>query len=113
MDWQGIEWILLLYWLSMLVVPIYTFITLLLRVKRGVEEKPRAFRFYAGIVISPIILYSVFFFGLIVIEELAQIDLVTEGLARSFFIVIGIGLIIWLVSLIVFSLTLKFLRKLG
>jgi len=113
MDWQGIEWILLLYWLSMLVVPIYTFITLLLRVKRGVDEKPRAIRFYAGIVISPIILYGLFFFGLIVIEELAKIDLVTEGLARSFFIVIGIGLIIWLVSLIVFSLTLKFLRKLG
>ena len=113
MDWQGIEWVIPLYWLSMLVVPIYTFITLLLRVKRGVEEKPTAISYYAGIVISPIILYGLFFFGLIVIEELAQIDLVTEGLARSFFIVIGIGFIIWLVSLIVFSLTLKFLRKPG
>ncbi|MGB5895357.1 MAG: hypothetical protein WBG58_14365 [Ignavibacteriaceae bacterium] len=113
MDWQGIEWVLLLTWLSMIVVPIYTFITLLLRVKRGVEEKPRAIRYYAGVVISPIIFYGLFFFGLVGLKEFTQIDLVTEGLARSFIIVIGIGLIIWLVSLIIFSITIAFLRRPG
>ena len=113
MDWQGIEWVLLLYWLAMLVVPIYAFITFLLRVKRGVEEKPRAIRTYAAIVFIPIILYCLLFLGLVGLENLAQIDLLTEGLARNFVLVIGIGLIIWLLSLFVFILTLAFLRKPG
>jgi hypothetical protein len=113
MEWQGIEWVLLLYWLAMLVMPIYAFITFFFRVKRGVEEKSRAIRYYAGIVISPVILYCLFFWGIVILEEVGQIDLVTEGLAKSFFVVIGIGLIIWLVSLVVFILTLTFLRKAG
>jgi hypothetical protein len=113
MEWQGIEWVLLLYWLAMLVMPIYAFVTFFFRVKRGVEEKSRAIRYYAGIVISPVILYCLFFWGIVILEEVGQIDLVTEGLAKSFFVVIGIGLIIWLVSLVVFILTLTFLRKAG
>ena len=113
MDWQGIEWVLLLYWLSMLVVPIYTFITLLLRVKRGVMEKLRAIRYFACIVIIPVILYGLFFFVLVNLEEIAQINLITEGLARSFLVVIGTGLIIWLVTLIIFGVSLVFLRRPG
>jgi hypothetical protein len=113
MEWQGIEWVLLLYWLSMLVVPIYTFITFFLRVKRGVMEKFRAIRYYAGFVIIPVILYGLFFFVLVSLEEIAKINLVTEEFARSFFVVIGIGIIIWLVSLVVFGITLAFLRKPG
>ncbi|MGB5850176.1 MAG: hypothetical protein WBH40_16935 [Ignavibacteriaceae bacterium] len=76
-------------------------------------EKFRAIRYFAGIVIIPVILYGLFFFVLVSLEEVAQIDLVTEGLARSFLSVIGIGLIIWLVSLIIFGVTLKIFRKPG
>ena len=111
MDWRGIEWVLPLYWLSMIVVPPSTFITLFLRVKRGVMKKFRAIRYYAGIVIIPVILYGLFFLLFVSLEEVAQIDLVTEGLARSFFVMMGIGLIIWLVSLLIFSITLAFFRK--
>jgi len=94
-------------------VPTFIFITFFLRVKRGIMEKFRAIRYYAGIVIIPILLYGIFFFVLVSLEQVAQIDLVTEELARSFFLVIGIGLIIWLVSLLIFSVTLAFLRRQG
>ena len=90
MDWRGIEWVLPLFWLSMIMVPTFAFITLLLRVKGGVMKKFRAIRYFAGIVLIPVILYGLFFLLLVGIEEVAQIDLVTEELARSFFVVIGL-----------------------
>ena len=111
MDWSGLEWVLPLYELSMLVVPIYAFIRLYSRIKQGVLKKPRAILYYAGIVVTPIVLYSLFFFGLVGLEEISDFNLVSEGLARSFIIVIGLGLIIWLVALLIFSLTLVFLRR--
>lgn len=111
MDWRGIEWVLPLYWISMIMVPAFSFITLFLRVKRGVMKKFRAIRYFAGIAIIPIILYGLFFLLLIGLEEVAQIDIVTEELARSLFVVMGIGFIIWLLSLIIFGVTLAFFRK--
>ena len=111
MDWQGVEWVLPLYMFSMIVVPTYSFVKFYLHVKRGVVEKHKAIRYYAGIVIIPVLLYVLFFFGLVGLEEITQIDLVKEGLSRSFFIVMGIGLFIWLVSLIIFCVTIAFMRK--
>lgn len=111
MDWRGIEWVLRLYWLSMIMVPTFAFIMLYLRVKRGVVEKPKAIRYFAGIAIIPIILYGLFFLLLVSLEEVAQIDIVSEELARSLFVVMGIGFIIWLLSLIIFGVTLAFFRK--
>ena len=111
MNWSVIEWVLPIYLLSMIVVPTFAFITFFLRVKRGVMEKFRAIRYYAGIVIIPVILYCLFCLLLVILEEVAQINLVTEELARSFFVVIGIGLIIYLMSLIIFSVTLAFLQR--
>ena len=95
----------------MFVIPIYAFISLFLKAKHSILKKLQAVRYYAGIVIIPIILYALFFFALIGIEELSQIQLVTEGLARTFVVVIGMGLIIWFVSLIAFSVTLVFLQS--
>jgi len=113
MDWRGIEWVLPLYWISMIIVPTIAFITLFLRVKRGVMKKFRAIRYFAGIAIIPIILYGLFFLLLLGLEEVAQINIVTEELARSLFVVMGIGFIIWLLSLIIFGVTLAFFRKPG
>ena len=96
----------------MIVAPTFAFITLFLQVKRGAMKKFRAIRYFAGIVIIPIILYGLFFLLLVSLEEVAQIDIASEELARSFFVVIGIGLIIWLASLLIFTITLALLRKL-
>ena len=111
MVWQGIEWVLLLYGLAMLVLPVYAFIALLRRVKRGMLAKVRAFWYYAGLVVAPVIFYVLFFLALAGIWEIARISLITEGLGRSFLPVTGLGLMIWLVSSIIFGVALAFIKS--
>ena len=111
MDWQGIEWVLPVYELVMLGMPIYAFITLRRRVKRGMLAKVRAFWYYVGIVVAPIIFYVVFFFGLIGVGEVAHVGLIPESLGRSFLLVTGLGVIIWLVASIIFGVVMTFTKS--
>ena len=111
MDWQGIEWAVPVFEVVMLALPVYAFITLYRRVKGGVLKKSRAMWRYASIVIAPIILYVLFFFALVGFEALSHINIITEGLARTIIILIGLGLTIWLVSIIVFGVTLVFIKS--
>ena len=111
MDWQGIEWAVPVFEVVMLALPVYAFITLYRRVKGGVLKKSRAMWRYASIVIAPIILYVLFFFALVGFEALSHINVITEGLARTILILIGLGLAIWLVSIIVFGVTLVFIKS--
>ena len=111
MDWQGIEWAVPVFEVVMLVLPVYAFITFYRRVKRGVLKKLRALWRYASLVITPIILYVLFIFALVGLEELTHIGVITEGLARSFFILVGLGFTIWLVSILVFGVALVFIKS--
>ncbi len=108
MDWRGVEWAIPLYELAMLVVPIYGFTALRRRVKQGTLAKPRAFWYYTGLVAAPIALYALFFLTLVAIDSLTRLGGVTEGLARTFLILIGLGFLIWLVSSIIFRIVLRF-----
>jgi hypothetical protein len=54
----------------------------------------------------PLAIYVGLFFSLIGLEELTGKALVGEGLARSFLIVVGAGLTVWLLSGISLSLVL-------
>jgi len=110
MDWQGIDWAVPVFEVVMLGLPVYGFITFYRRLKRGVLKKSRAFRRYALLVITPLILYVLLFFALVGFEELTAIGVITEGLARSFPISVGLGLATWLASLIVFGVALVFIR---
>ena len=67
----------------------------------------RALLYFAGLVISPIALYAFFFLGLVGLEEMSNIAIIPEGLARTFLILVGFGLFIWLTALIIFGLALK------
>ena len=111
MDWRGIEWAVPVFEVVMLVLPVYAFITFYRRVKRGVLKKSRALWRYASLVITPIILNVLFFFALVGFEELTHIGVITEGLARSFLILVGLGLTIWLVSILVFVVALVFIKS--
>ena len=111
MDWRGIEWAVPVFEVVMLLLPVYAFITFYRRVKRGVLKKLRALWRYASLVITPIILYVLFFFALVGLEELTHIGVITEGLARSFFILVGLGFTIWLVSILVFGVALVFIKS--
>ena len=68
--------------------------------------RARAYLYYAGLVISPVAIYTIFFLILVGLEEVAKTPIITEGLARSLLILIGGGLVVWLVSLIIFGVTL-------
>jgi polyferredoxin len=95
----------------MLVLPVYAFITFYRRVKRGVLKKSRALWRYASLVITPIILYVLFFLALVGFEELTHISVITEGLARTILILVELGLTIWLVSILLFGVALVFIKS--
>lgn len=111
MDWRGVEWVIPLYELAMLVVPIYGFVALRRRVKRRTLAKLRAFSYYTGLVAAPIALYILFFFSLVAIDNVTQVGVISEGLARTLFLMVGFGLLIWLVSSILFGIVLAFTRN--
>ena len=111
MDWRGIEWAVPVFEVVMVVLAVYASITFYRRVKRGVWKKTRALWCYAILVIIPIVLYVLFFFALVGFEEFTHIGVITEGLARSFLILVGLGLTIWIVSILVFGLVLLFAKS--
>ena len=111
MDWQGIEWVIPVYEVLMLLVPVCGFIVFRRRVKHKVLTKARAFLYYTGLVISPVAIYTIFFLGLVGLEEVSQAAIITEELARSSLILIGLGLVVWLVSLIIFGMALTFISS--
>ena len=89
MDWRGIELAVPVYEILMLVVPVYAFITFYRRVKCGVLGKSGALWRYVLFVSTPIILIVLLFFTLVGFEELTDIVLITEGLARTILILVG------------------------
>ena len=111
MDWRGIEWAVPVFEIVMIVLPVYAFITFRRRIKRGVLEKSRALWRYASLVITPVILYVLFFFALVGFEELTHISVITEGIARTFLILVGLGLTIWIVSILAFGVALVFVKN--
>ena len=111
MDWRGIEWVVLVFEATMIVLPVYAFIIFYKRVKGGVLKKSSALWRYTSLVVAPIILYILFFLALVGFEELTHIGLTTEGLARANFILIGLGISIWLVSTLVFGVMLMFIKS--
>ena len=111
MDWQGIEWVVPIYEILMLSLPVYGFIVLRRRVKHNALAKVRAFLYYTGLSISPVVIYILFFLGLVGLEEVTGTAILTEGLARSVLISIGFGMVVWLVSLIIFGITLTFISS--
>jgi len=87
------------------------FIWQLKKAKNGKLLKRKATVLYFTYTIAPIIIYGVLFFLLVGIEELLNIVIISEGFARSFLIIIIGGLIIAVVTSLIFSIVLQFLKK--
>lgn len=111
MEWRGIEWIVPIYNLLILLMPIFSFIAFWRRIKQKALTKARGFLYYSLLVISPVVTYTVFFFGLVGLEKMTNTALLSEGLARSFLIMVGFGLIVWLVSLAIFGIALALISN--
>jgi hypothetical protein len=108
MTWQGIEWAIPLYELAMVVLPIYCFVALRRRVVRHGFPKYRALRRYVVFVVLPVIAYALLYIGLAGLEQLTKAALIPAEMARSFFILIGAGIAVWLLASIVFAVVLLF-----
>jgi len=110
MDWQGIEWIVPIFELSMIVIPVYAFIEVRRRVKNGRTGRSRALLRYAVFAIAPVLVYILLYFLLVGFETLTRISVITEGLARSFFLLAGLGVAIGIVSIVAFVATRSFMK---
>jgi hypothetical protein len=110
MGWYGIEWVIPIYGVVVLLTPIIGFIIFQRRIKRRASTKPRAYAGYLAVVIMPPMLYALFFLILVGLEDLFDAALISETLARSVLVLTALGLAIWLVSAIIFGLTVMFIR---
>ena len=96
--------------LLMVMVPIVSFVWLFRSVRAGRISKAKGiglFALYAGL---PTFIFIVVFFLLVGIEEMTQISLVSEGLARSFLPVSSIGCGLLVFAVIVFSILMMFVK---
>ena len=111
MGWQGIEWVLPVYGIVIIVLPVMGFLFFLSRVKHAILKRIRALLFYSLMVLSPVILYAAFFFLLVGMEEWFRTAMITEGMGRTFLPAIGLGLTIWVVSTVIFWAALLWTSK--
>ena len=84
-------------------VPIGILFMALRRVRAGRIGNLKAIALYGLAALSPTVLYVVFFFSLVGLEELTGAALIPEGMGRSFLFVVGFGLLVWLLVLIPFA----------
>ena len=110
MGWYGIEWIIPIYGVVALLTPILGIIIFRRRIKRGATSKPRAFAYFMALTIAPPVLYALFFLTLVGLQDLTYASLITEGLARSVLPLTVLGIGVWLLSAIIFTLILIFTR---
>jgi uncharacterized membrane protein (DUF485 family) len=104
------ESILQLYQLAMVVLPVYGFVSLRKRIRYGGLSKKRAALRYAGMVFAPMLAYAAVFLLAIGVETILDANLASEEIARSFPLAIALGLVVWLVSVMVFAVGMCFVR---
>ena len=84
-------------------VPIVAIRALLRKMRSGRISKLMGFVIYGVVALSPTALYALLFFSLVGIEEMTGAALIPEGIARTFLIVVGFGLLVWLLALLSFA----------
>jgi len=85
---------------AFLAVPVAAFLKAQRGVRLGRMSKLKAVLLYALGSLAPTVLYVALFFSLVGIEELTGAALIPEEIGRSFLIVVGLGLAVWLLALV-------------
>ncbi len=75
-------------------------------VKSGKKTKKKAIGWYAVYAIAPVIAYGIVFMVLVGVEEFADVTIIGEGIARTLVCVIVGGLVVVIVTTLLFSLVL-------
>jgi hypothetical protein len=105
------ESILQLYQLAMVVLPVYGFVSLRKRIRFGGLSKKRAALRYAAMLFAPMLAYAAVFLLALGVETVVDVNLVTEEVARSAPLAIALGLVVWLVSILVFAVGMVFVSS--
>ena len=95
----------------MVVLPVYGFVSLRKRIRFGGLSKKRAALCYAGMMFSPMLAYAAVFLLAVGVETVVDVNLVTEEIARSAPLAIALGLVVWLVSVMVFAVGMVFVSS--
>ena len=103
--------LLLVVVLALLICPVISFRYCAKKFKNDGISKLRAFFYFLLITSLPITLYIALNLILVGIEELTGKAIITEGIARSFIIVIGFGLLLILNLSVIFIVYLRKLER--
>ena len=101
-----------LFWLIIL-IPLGVFARQIQEVRRGTRRKFKGAILFFSYSILPVLTYALVFLVLVGVEELTKFSVITEGLARTLLLVVGIGLAEVLLLTVVFAITVWFLRVPG
>lgn len=101
-----------LFWLIML-IPLGVFARQVQLVWQGTRSKVKGAMLFFTYAIVPSLTYVLVFLVLVGVEELTNFSVVTEGLARTLPLVVGIGLAEVLLLTVVFAFTVSILGAPG
>jgi len=90
--------------LAILIVPVAAGRALLRRTRAGVISRLKGVGLYALAVLSPPFLYLGMFFAMVGIEELTGAAIIPEEIARSLLLVVGFGLLVWILALVIYAI---------
>ena len=90
--------------LAILFVPFAAGRLLLRRLRSGAIGRLRSIGLYALVVLAPAALYLGVFFAVVGIEELTGSALIPEEIGRSLLLVVGFGLLVWLLALVIYAI---------
>lgn len=90
--------------LAILIVPFMAGRVLLRRIRSAASTRLRSIGLYALVVLTPPALYLGAFFVFVGIEELTGSALIPEEIGRSLLLVVGFGLLVWLLALVIFMI---------
>ena len=99
----------IVFWLTIL-IPIGVFIRQIQQVRRGAPRKFKGIILFFSYSMLPVLTYALAIRSLVGIEELTKLSVISEGLSRTFMLVVGIGLSEVLLLTVIFAIAVSFLR---
>ena len=98
-----------LFWLIIL-IPVGVFAHQIQQVRRGTRGRSKGALLFFAYSILPVLTYGLVFLVLVGVEELTGTSVITEGFARTLFLVVGIGSAEVLLLTLIFAVAARFLR---
>jgi uncharacterized membrane protein SirB2 len=99
-----------LFWLIIL-IPVGVFARQIQRVRRGTRRKFKGAILFFCYSILPVLAYTLVCLVLVGVEEFTKLSVITEGLARTLLLVVGVGLAEVALLTIIFTIAVWLFRE--